>query len=74
MNLQAVQQPALGLVALTGGVHPAAQNRLQVTELKNENKKYIYIQSKSIIYFEALQNIRNQPEHFVRCTAELNLN
>lgn len=41
MNLQAVQQPALGLVALTGSVHRAAQNRLQVTELKNENKKYI---------------------------------
>lgn len=72
MNLQAVQQPALGLVALTGSVHRAAQNRLQVTELKNENKK-IYIQSK-IIYFEALQNIRNQPEHFGRCTAALNLN
>lgn len=35
VNLQAVEEPALGLVALASTLHPGAQHGLQVTELFN---------------------------------------
>lgn len=36
VNLQAVEEPALGLVALASTLHPGAQHGLQVTELGTE--------------------------------------
>lgn len=52
VNLQAVKQPALSLVAFTGTLHPAAQYRLQVTELRTDREREQEKERKTEAYCE----------------------